>query len=128
MKKRWALFLGVCLLAVLAFASTASAIWQGANFPRNGNWYTISGTYFNTPETRQMQQTGGPCSNFRMSMWRNSPNQLLWQSGAYYMCPYGRIFTFSFPPQPDYPGGVRLALVAGPADGQTVAGWVNGAG
>ena len=126
--KRWATLLA--LVALLAFTATASAIWQGANFARDGAWHSISGTYFDTPETVQMQQTGGPCSNFRPSLWRISNNTMIWQyTLAINMCPLGTVWSFPVCNGnhcPDYPGGVYIRLVAGPADGATVAGWVNG--
>lgn len=127
MKKKLILAFSVALVA-LVLAATALGTWNGLNFPRNGTFYATPGTYYDTPEWVNVKQTAGPCSNFRMQLRRVDNGAIIWnQPTANSLC-VGQLASWedSASPLPDYPSGVRIWVVAGPADGQTVGAYFCG--
>lgn len=121
--------LAVLAIALGIFATSAFGIWQTKSIKRDGAWHAISGTYYDTPEEVDFYQASGPCSNGRVAVFQVGSNALVWQDPtAVAMCPYltVQIYIKTTGTLPDYPNGTYIALVAGPADGQTINVGVDG--
>lgn len=127
--KHWRVILASAVLAAVAFAATASAAWNGLVFPRNGSYYATPGTYYDTPEWLYVQHTGGPAiTNYRLQLRRASNGQVLWTTPTAISLTIGAYggWQWRTTPGPDYPGGVRIWAVAGPADGQITGAYFCG--
>jgi hypothetical protein len=110
------------LVAAGAFASVATATWNGLNFPRNGSYYAVPGTYYDTPEVVNLRHTGGASPSNIGYQLRRTNGTVIWSTGVYASTIGMQTFyTGAGPfPMPNYADGVRIWVKAGPADGATV--------
>lgn len=128
MKRKISILLVIAALALGAFASLATATWNGLTFPRNGSYFATPGTYFDTPEWVNAEQTAGPCSNLRTQLRRADTGAIIWTAPvAAAGCPLGHLIAWqAFGVAPNYPNGVRIWIVGGPADGTLIGAYVCG--